>query len=1654
MDYGPFLTTTLEVDRDNIANKAIAIRLDAGPGGVSQGNVFVAFDTDTLRMAAGWTGSGFIDWRSVVFDGSHQTHPSLVGRRVFVTPRAPGWGRPTDGSFADPRVRGTDKLAYGPLPRSWGQWQGLYRTADGIVLSYRVGSTAVWELPSAQTVGDDLVLSRSFEVGPRETDLILQVAGDPRCAARVETVRDEHGRIYPVVLVTPTELAADVRAAGAARSAVTFDGSRFVQIRSRGALNMSTADYTVTARVRTTEGGTILSKAAPDGPWVPDGKTLFVRDGRLCFDIGWVGALQSRQRINDGQWHDVAMTYHAGTGMVRLYVDHQLDGEGVLRPKGPLDDGVVRLGFTSTNFPTERSAFVGEMEFVRFYQQSFDDPSLAGRESTPAPHPLADWRPSDQSASWTDVSGNGHGGEWNSLPGSDSDRTVVAIGIVGGDGCQWHVTEDGDVRLRIEAGRQACRFRVVYAPSSPEQGTRALVAYLGTAPAPGSPRAAAATPARLWPEVLETTVRRWEPGRGPFVVEELTLPVENPWRSWLRLGGLDVCADGDRAVICSWQGDVWSVSGVRDGRGRLRWQRIASGLFQPLGLKVVDDAVYVLGRDQITRLRDLDGDGETDYYECFNHDAQVTDHFHEFAMDLQTDSAGDFFYMKAARHALPAVVPQHGTLMRVSRDGSTSQIVAGGFRAPDGLLVDDDGTCYTTDQEGHWTPQNRMNRIRPGGFYGNMMAANPAGRHEDDTDPPVCWIHRDLDRSPAAPVRVPADRWGPLGGSLLSLSYGTGKVFRIFEQDAGDTLQGGITQLPIPEFPTGIQRGRFHPIDGMLYVAGLFGWSSDKTLAGGLYRIDYRPGPLHGVEYLEATDTGVALRFDVPVDSDVAVRADCYAVSRWNAKRTANYGSDDYRVSDGKPGRDAVEVAGVSVSRDGRTVFLHIPSMQVCMLQRIRYQLRAADGMSLSGVVDHTVHRLPTAGDSLVGAFADRLTAPSPRTAAPRGAERLEAGLVLQIATEGADEAQVPPRIARLITLRADPSEPTAPWSGRGPFVARWDGYLKAELSESVQLAAQLRGDLLVTVNDLVVIRASTVAEEQITSAPIVLQGGINRISVRLDSQRDGGALLRLLWSREGDTAEPIRPSVLFHDPSAVPDRVSQLAAFRGREMFAWYHCHQCHALPDRGERETDLLELQRDAPSLERVVDRLEPDWLARWLEDPVALRNNITMPSVWPEHEQEVMPSEITDIVSFLQALSREENGGKGGKETWSEDSSQDDLLCDDGLVLYEDLGCIACHHFDPPATDDPYERTSLHFVGAKYVPGALLAFLRQPREHHAWSRMPDYQLTDDESRGLAAYLLSRALPREELEPLSLAAGDPERGRETFQRRGCQACHRLDADRGPEPQNRPLWPAPDPTRGCLAEQPDLRGTAPQFVWDEGQRADLAAFLATDGTSLFKDDSAAATRRLVDSLRCLACHRRDDQMPWWPEILGDEGEQGHPAEFLPPLTWTGEKLQADYVERLLGGRLQTTTRPWKKGRMPAWPSYARVLAEGLAIEHGQTVLREPVERGDEIRQGLGARLIDQDEGFNCVQCHAAADVPPEAAFESRGIDFPHVTDRLRHEFFHRWMAHPIQFDSAVSMPRFSPDGRTTPVQTMLDGNAHEQFQAIWTYLLSIEQKQ
>jgi len=441
---------------------------------------------------------------------------------------------------------------------------------------------------------------------------------------------------------------------------------------------------------------------------------------------------------------------------------------------------------------------------------------------------------------------------------------------------------------------------------------------------------------------------------GPFAVDDLTAPrlVANPWHSWMRFGGFDFFPDGLRAAICTWNGDVWLVDGLEGNLSELRWKRIASGLFQPLGVKVVDGRIYLTCRDQIARLQDLNGDGEIDFIENFNNDHQVTEHFHEFAMGLQTDAQGNFYYAKSARHALPALVPHHGTLLRVSADGLRTEIVANGFRAANGVCVNDDGTFFVTDQEGHWTPKNRINWVRPGRFYGNLYGYHEQTSEADaDMEQPLVWITNEMDRSPGELLWVTSKRWGALRGSLLNLSYGTGRIFLVPHETVRGQKQGGVVRLPIPELPTGVMRGRFHP-DGSLFACGLFGWAGNRTVDGGFYRIRPTGQPLGLPVQLHATAHGVRLGFTEALDPASAGDAENYSVKVWSLKRSKDYGSKHID-------EHTLRVTRASLASDPKQVLLEIPELAPTWCMEIRYSLRLADGTPVRDRIHNTVHQLP-----------------------------------------------------------------------------------------------------------------------------------------------------------------------------------------------------------------------------------------------------------------------------------------------------------------------------------------------------------------------------------------------------------------------------------------------------------------------------------------------------------------------------------------------------------------------------------------------------------------------------------------------------------------------------------------------------------------------
>jgi hypothetical protein len=164
-------------------------------------------------------------------------------------------------------------------------------------------------------------------------------------------------------------------------------------------------------------------------------------------------------------------------------------------------------------------------------------------------------------------------------------------------------------------------------------------------------------------------------------------------------------------------------------------------------------------------------------------------------------------------------------------------------------------------------------------------------------------------------------------------------------------MQGGVSALPIPAFPTGIIRGRFHPVDGGLYLCGMYAWAGTQQESGGFFRVRYTGKPLFVPIGLTAKRRGLAITFSDSLDRARATDASRYAIKTWALRRSKRYGSD--HIDEKRP-----HIIAAQLSDGGKTIFLEVSDMQPTWCMEIRYDLKGPDGELVQGSIDNTIHKL------------------------------------------------------------------------------------------------------------------------------------------------------------------------------------------------------------------------------------------------------------------------------------------------------------------------------------------------------------------------------------------------------------------------------------------------------------------------------------------------------------------------------------------------------------------------------------------------------------------------------------------------------------------------------------------------------------------------
>ena len=182
-------------------------------------------------------------------------------------------------------------------------------------------------------------------------------------------------------LAGPASFSADVANATAGTASESFPGGAQVPLANPGDLNLNTGvPFTMTAWIKTAfDSGThvILGKSpanpTPGGPHTP---ALFVdADGKLAYDVWYVGANISSTVVRNGNWTHIAVSYD-GTNY-RFYINGQQD---VTNPQYNPNGGANEPAGSAWQFTLGQSLnaiyptgdWVGNLDEVAFWPTTLD----------------------------------------------------------------------------------------------------------------------------------------------------------------------------------------------------------------------------------------------------------------------------------------------------------------------------------------------------------------------------------------------------------------------------------------------------------------------------------------------------------------------------------------------------------------------------------------------------------------------------------------------------------------------------------------------------------------------------------------------------------------------------------------------------------------------------------------------------------------------------------------------------------------------------------------------------------------------------------------------------------------------------------------------------------------------------------------------------------------------------------------------------------------------------------------------------------------------------------------------------------------------------------------------------------------------------------
>ena len=424
-----------------------------------------------------------------------------------------------------------------------------------------------------------------------------------------------------------------------------------------------------------------------------------------------------------------------------------------------------------------------------------------------------------------------------------------------------------------------------------------------------------------------------------------------------RVGAMDFLPDGG-LLVATWDslGALYLLRGVETGdTSQVRIKRIAAGLAEPLGLKVVDKDIYVLQKQELTQLIDHDGDEIIDEYRSICNSWGATQDFHEFSYGLVFHEG--YFYinlglaMRLMSHERQH--PDRGSTLKIAPDGSFTKINFG-LRQANGIGIGVDDELFITENQGRWVPSCKVIHVQPGVFHGCRIALKDS-LPDIEMKPPAVWLPQDdIGNSPGQPVYVTE---GTYKGQMLHGEVTHGGIKRVFLEKVDGEYQGCVFRFS-QGLEAGINRMVWGP-DSALYVGGVgmsgnWGWNGRQF---GLQKLVYNGHTPFEMLAVRATSEGLEIEFTKALKEGRGESPIDYMVQQWRYEPTSTYGGPKLDLA-------TLPVIRAVVSPDRKKVHLIIPDRKEKYIVYIRLndKLTSEDGATLwSGETWYTLNAIPQA---------------------------------------------------------------------------------------------------------------------------------------------------------------------------------------------------------------------------------------------------------------------------------------------------------------------------------------------------------------------------------------------------------------------------------------------------------------------------------------------------------------------------------------------------------------------------------------------------------------------------------------------------------------------------------------------------------------------